>query len=198
MKGWNFFPREIAALSKIAPNIYSALQEASEERGKIQPFTAECYYSLPGPPVAAMVLQDLKSLGFKMAERKKGLDFNHCSLVLKTLAKYHATSVVLYEQKPELFQTLEENIFQEKNKSDLETYYGQRLKLLASQVITWPEYDERYATKLRKVSEIFPDYVMKITQRQDGDFNVLIHGDLWLNNMMFRYSESTAEVQDVR
>jgi thiamine kinase-like enzyme len=42
------------------------------------------------------------------------------------------------------------------------------------------------------------DILIKDMQRNDDDFNVFVHGDLWLNNMMFRYIEDTDEVVDVR
>ena len=198
MEDWNIFARESAALSKIVPNIYRTLQEASGDADKVQPFAAECYYSLLGSPVSAIVLQDLKEIGFKMAERTEGLDFKHCTLVMKTLGKYHATSAVLYEETPELFEPLQENLFQERNLKDIDKFYKEVMRNLADKMKTWPEFDELFANKIKDVSDILTDYVLNSFQRQDGDFNVLIHGDLWLNNMMFRYSESTAEVQDVR
>jgi thiamine kinase-like enzyme len=39
---------------------------------------------------------------------------------------------------------------------------------------------------------------MKDLKRNDDDFNVFVHGDLWVNNLMFRYSDDTNEVVDVR
>jgi len=42
------------------------------------------------------------------------------------------------------------------------------------------------------------EFLIKFLERDDDDFNVFVHGDLWVNNIMFRYSEETDEVVDVR
>jgi thiamine kinase-like enzyme len=42
------------------------------------------------------------------------------------------------------------------------------------------------------------DFLIEDLERNDDDFNVFVHGDLWVNNMMFRYSDDTDEVVDVR
>ncbi|KAJ9580968.1 hypothetical protein L9F63_023853 [Diploptera punctata] len=159
IKESNVFQRESDVISKIAPRVYDILQKASEDRKKTQPFAAKCIYSQLEYPDVIIVLEDLKEEGFRMAERTEGLDMDHCLLVLRTLAKYHAATAVLYEQDPQLFENRSGKIC---------------------------------------ITTTAVDYVIKSYQKQDGDFNVLTHGDLWLNNMMFRYSESTGRVQDIR
>lgn len=42
-----------------------------------------------------IVFSDLKVEGYKVASREVGLDWNHASLILQQLGKFHATSVVL-------------------------------------------------------------------------------------------------------
>jgi len=59
------------------------------------------------------VLEDLCAEGFKMAERRKGLDLAHCLLIMRLLAKFHAASVVLHDQEPESMSIYEQDVFSE-------------------------------------------------------------------------------------
>jgi thiamine kinase-like enzyme len=62
----------------------------------------------------------------------------------------------------------------------------------------WPIFNDRFAWKLHRFADKAADLLIKLVERDDDDFNVFIHGDLWKNNMMFRYSDDTNEVMDVR
>ena len=72
------------------------------------------------------------------------------------------------------------------------------VKTLAKEVEKWPLFNDRFASTLHRVADKFLDFLIKFVERDDDDFNVFIHGDLWKNNMMFRYSDDTDEVMDVR
>jgi hypothetical protein len=58
-------------------------------------------------------MQDLCAEGFKMAERRHGLDFSHCLLVMRMLARFHAASIVLHDRDPELMSLYDQNFFSE-------------------------------------------------------------------------------------
>ncbi|KAJ9589203.1 hypothetical protein L9F63_028013 [Diploptera punctata] len=186
VKEGKVFERESEAISKITPSVYDILRKAPGDQNSQQPFAAKCIYSQLEYPDIIIVLEDLKEQGFRMPERTEGLEMDHCLLVLRTLAKYHAATAVLYEQNPELFEPFKENMFKEKDKDKWNKFYSGTINNLVSKIKNMPNFEEHFKIQLEKI------------ETRWRDFNVFAHGDLWLNNIMFRYSESTGQVQDIR
>jgi thiamine kinase-like enzyme len=133
-----------------------------------------------------------------MADRTVGLDMKHCLLVMKTLAQSHAASAVLHLKDPEVMEHLGESFFCERQRKSIEIIYQSVMQSLAKEVENWPLYSDRFACTLHRLADKTADFLLKDLDRNDNDFNVFVHGDLWVNNMMFRYSDVTEEVVDVR
>jgi hypothetical protein len=53
-----------------------------------------------------------------MLDRCQGLDLDHCLLVMRTLAKFHAASVVLHQQDPDSMKEYDLNFFSEPSIED--------------------------------------------------------------------------------
>ncbi|PSN36163.1 hypothetical protein C0J52_17000 [Blattella germanica] len=175
------FQREAEALYKVVPEMYNVLNTVSTNQFKH--FSPKCYYSQSHASI--IVMEDLKEKGFKLAKRMLGLDMKHSLLVIKQIARYHAASVVLYETNPDVFEPLRDSIYKEKVRETLEIFYRIGMKAFASEVKRWPDYSERFGAKLHEIAERSVDLLIAAAERVDGDFNCFVHGDLWLNNMMF-------------
>jgi hypothetical protein len=77
--------------------------------GNFEPITPKCIYACK----TFLVLEDLSAAGFRMGERRKGLDLDHCLLVMRTVARFHAASVVLHEQDPDSMKEYSNSFFTE-------------------------------------------------------------------------------------
>lgn len=135
-----------------------------------------------------IVLEDLADKKFIMADRKVGLDENHLKLALEKLAALHAASMVLIEQKPKLFVKYDVGMFSRKT-SAFHDFFCSNMDALTSEVSSWEGF-ETYAKKLERMKRNLLENSYKVFDNKEGELQVLIHGDLWLNNLMFQYDEN--------
>ena len=180
----------------ILPSLHDLLSNSSLEN--YQPVSADLLYTVTDLPQQAIVMQDLKAQGFKMADRTRGLDLKHGLLVMKQMGRYHAASAVLQEKKPENFQCFLEGLYGNKEFETSAYFFRDGVTNLAQEVAKWPHYKERFSEKLLNVADNAYTKFLDSLKRHEEEFNVLCHGDLWLNNMLFRYSKETGEVTDIR
>jgi len=117
---------------------------------------------------------------------------------MKAIAQQHAASAVLHLKDPEIFKPFSESFFCERQRTTLELIFQRNVKNLAKELETWPLFNDRFASKLHRAADKYVDFLIKFVEKDDDDFNVFIHGDLWKNNIMFRYSDDTDKVMDVR
>ncbi|PSN29205.1 hypothetical protein C0J52_28299 [Blattella germanica] len=175
--------------------MHRLLEEVSP--GKFPPFSAKHLYSNCDQSIPAIVLEDIKEQGFRLADRIRGLDVKHCTLALRALARYNAASAVLHKNNPKILEPFYESAYNEVTVSHLKGIFEEGIRNIAREVEKWPGYNDRFAKKIFKLAEQCMDFLVNSTIRDDKEFNALTHGDFWVNNMMFRYNEQQ-QVEDVR
>ncbi|KAJ4442920.1 hypothetical protein ANN_04516 [Periplaneta americana] len=184
-KASHIFEEEIMMLKDVIPAMHRVLDEVMP--GKYHPFAARHIYSHVNEESYVIILEDLKELGYRNHERTTGLDMEHCIVVLRSLAQFHAASVALKKREPELIEPF---MYVKKLKlltEGFRDFVSNSILKLANDVEKWPEYGEKYAHKIRDFSVNTMDKNLESRNRIEDEFNVLSHGDLWVNNMMFRY-----------
>ncbi|GLV39863.1 uncharacterized protein CBL_08073 [Carabus blaptoides fortunei] len=186
-KGWSLFEKECEMFSKTVPKLQNILGDVK--------LSAE-YILTETDPKGLLILQDLATLGYKMADKTNGLDMDHCSLVLKKLAQMHASSAVLYEKEPHSMVNYNKGLLtgQADNKIAQE-YIVNGFKSLVTATSTWPGY-EKYGQKIAAMMDNVLKKSTEIGQRRPDEFNVLNHGDAWSNNFLFKY-DVNGKLEDV-
>ena len=192
LEDYGLFPIETAAFTKILPKLFRMLEKAVGET--FRPFAPKCLYTSSNP--VTIIMEDLNTQDFKLATVTHGLDLKHCLMVMRTIAQYHAASMVLHSQNPDLFKPYMEMVGNKNAEVGMKAYFSLCVRSLRQHVEKWPGY-EKHAENLQKIEPNAFEAWHGSMLRDDRAFNVPLHGDLWLNNLMFRYSEKD-QLEDIR
>ncbi|XP_016938880.2 uncharacterized protein [Drosophila suzukii] len=193
----HIYNKETIFYLNIKPKL-EALMWRAEEATHPWSLAAKHYYSTTQPE-QTIIFEDLCSKGYQLKCRQLGLDFEHSSLVMRKLAEYHALTMVMAEQEPE---TIVERypfglLHMDAIKSEpFKLLFGTQLLKLAALVGDCEGFGG-ITTKLYRYHEHFIDRVLKAVYPLRGGHNVLNHGDLWVNNIFFKY-DSEYKAQQVK
>ncbi|XP_067004338.2 uncharacterized protein [Anabrus simplex] len=181
-----FFPREIRMYAAMFPAMYKLSQ------GKLDNYIISPMY-FPCSMKDVIIMEDLVSQGFQMKERRLQFDFVHSVSAFKTLAKFHAMSMAVNVHDPTMKDHFEDFYDNDVLRSIFGRFLASSLASLAKKLEKWPG-QEYYAAKVHKISENVTDTMAELSK--PGPLMVLNHGDIWVNNILFRYNGN--EITDVR
>ncbi|XP_055615204.1 uncharacterized protein LOC129761507 [Toxorhynchites rutilus septentrionalis] len=164
-------------------------------------FAARLFHATTDP-VRMIIFQDLNALGFTMADRTQGgLDYNHCALIMRKIASFHAASMILANSSTAKETELERqfeygfinpHIAPESN-TVLHMLIGGLDTLIECSEKHWVGFDREIVAKLKKMKPTYKDRIATcLNQKFTDGFKVLNHGDLWINNIMFQYDAGGA------
>ncbi|XP_046750248.1 uncharacterized protein LOC124413590 [Diprion similis] len=147
-----------------------------------------------------IAMEDLRELGFRMGDRRAGLQVEQLRQTLAALAGFHALSLALKEARPEEFQELSrkggkgiaEAMFCEENAD----WYRQYYRVAASNAIAMvsealpPMSHEKREDVMRRMKLFLQEetffHTMCNLAAAEGPLTVFCHGDCWTNNILFR------------
>lgn len=137
-----------------------------------------------------MVMDDLSAQNFKLGDRIIGLDEDQIKVLLKKIAQFHAASMVVVKEKPELLTgTMNLSVF-EKQPESIELYdeiMRGNLPHIAEKFKDKIGY-EKIAEKLKAMYGTFKKTIIQVCHNTKKDnVKVINHGDLWVNNFLFKH-----------
>lgn len=179
------FEKEGHFYTKIIPELNKCLKNVGQTNLKVP----KCYYIHLEVDNEVIYLEDLRDEGFKMADRKKGLDIPHLLLVLNELGRLHASSIFFKGSKSketllEEHPCLREMFASEKMVSSPEMQ--QFCKCImdgAADMLKVVDGYEEVAERIKKLD--FFDNLLKELE-SESPFEVICHGDCWTNNFLFK------------
>lgn len=183
------FENEIYFYNNILP-VYKKFQE---EKGIKEPFDnyPKCFGTLLMDDMEVLVLDNLKFKNFCVHDRKQPMNKEHILKVVKTYGKLHAISYAIKDQKPEFFKQLASqlgDVFVEFSKLSSPEEPRSPLQDVVDIAIKNNSNDIAEKADNLKDNAIF---AYKITD-PDDPYAIILHGDCWNNNFMFKYAVSSS------
>lgn len=134
----------------------------------------------------ALIMEELRSKDFVMWPRNIPVTLDHEELLFKQLGRFHGVSFALKDQRPEVFEEF-------KNLEDtfidwIETgFIGKLIDEAIEMAINVLEEDE-HKNVIKQFRNNYLDTWKK--EKANGKFGVVGHGDCWINNFLFQYTEN--------
>uniref|UniRef100_W8BJ95 CHK kinase-like domain-containing protein n=1 Tax=Ceratitis capitata TaxID=7213 RepID=W8BJ95_CERCA len=153
------------------------------------PFAGRLYHFMKRP-VNCLALEDLNTRGYRMAAQEVGFDEKHSRLVMKRIGQFHAISMHLAKKDPNIQKEYRDGLLARhalKPDGFPYAFFSGNANALLQLISKWPDYS-KIADKLRAYIKNIVDNLVRSQIPQPQDLvRVLNHGDLWFNNVLFKY-----------
>lgn len=189
VEGYSAFPKEKEMYSVLLPEFEKLYLDA----GVSVSFGPKCFYAAD-KPTEIIVMEDLSN--FEMVHRSVGLDQDHIEQGLAWLGKFHAASMVYREKNGDYGKHFETGVFAISMEYAYQPYYDGYFNYYIEALQKLPNGD-KIAEKFEKYRGKLYSLVCKTLDYDENGFNVLCHGDMWSNNLMFLYDEDR-KIQDLK
>ncbi|CAG9853776.1 unnamed protein product [Phyllotreta striolata] len=185
------FLREIHLYERI----FRALRKFQDEFNIAEPF--DCYAKLYATSTEEfdefLVMENLKSDGYQLWNKKIPMNPDHISRVIREYAKFHAANVAMKHNNPALFEIITEDvmysIWDNEEVMKNRTVFKDYLKTVLDLGYKTVGEDASLIGFLRDVEEEIPKIIFDEFKKSDEYRQSLIHGDAWCNNIMFKYKD---------
>ncbi|EDV51887.1 uncharacterized protein LOC6546164 [Drosophila erecta] len=167
----------------VLPAMSAIIEGAPKEIGEHK-LSADCLLVEISAGKELYILEDLGALGYKSFDRLQGLNLEEAKSCVRKLAQFHGVSKVLFQNKPELVQRLAPSNYAN----------GINDRFTKALVLDGVKYAaEAFADELPEISRkmkaqvpnAFTQRIRDVVDPKQSSLNALIHGDPWLNNIMF-------------
>jgi hypothetical protein len=177
------FEKEIYIYNSVVTSFRTFQEEMGKEN--FLDFISRCYAAQISDSGELLIFENLKCQGYNLWDRKIPMTYDHIKLVLQAYGKWHAFSLALRNKRSQTFEKLI------KNNTNSFSSFVQKVQMVDTmfQVFERAKDLSRITSNEREllqfttsdIKNIFTDFYAEDPARQ-----VILHGDGWNNNFMFK------------
>lgn len=133
-----------------------------------------------------MVLEDLNSINFELANRRERFDLKRAKLVLEKIGKFHAISIVKSAKEPVSIECYKASAV-DSDESPILFFFSVSMQETLETIRNNPDLQQ--FLPLLEHYDIVSEEKSVFTRNETDRLHVLNHGDLWINNIFFKYND---------
>ncbi|XP_055609007.1 uncharacterized protein LOC129756354 [Uranotaenia lowii] len=172
------FPKEIEMYSKIIP-AFEQLWAGDKVK-----FGPRSFKSVGKPNGSVIIMEDLREAGYLMKPCADGMTLGECRIVLEKLARFHAASVAYYEKNGAYTDPFKDGMYADCLIEEFSSYYAPLYESFLKRVRSM-KIDPDCLEALENLNGKLFTKIVDLFRLDPKGFNVLNHGDLWVNNILF-------------
>lgn len=161
----------------------------------------KCYYTNENDLYGAtLILEDITARGYRVHPCKVDVPLDDVLSVMKEIARFHAKGYTMKEKEPgkffELIKTIKECRYIDKGNDpyDLYVYMVNRVVLRPINYLRRNNYDVDVCDKLEEyLKDAYRNIILNATKPIEP-LAIFCHGDLTINNMLFKRDETGTSV----
>ncbi|XP_077263425.1 uncharacterized protein LOC143898108 [Temnothorax americanus] len=186
-QAYGTFKKEVALYTTVFPEMLGGLGKGC---------IPECFLGIENDVI---VLEDMAHSGYTMTDKTTPFDFEHCEILIKMLAKFHAKSFIFEQQykktlHDEFSHCMHETLWPRAD-DKAKAMVNAAVKGIVSMIDLLPELnDDRRSDFKEKIVKLCADHTDRLSPSVKHK-NVLCHGDLWANNILFKYDTDKRPVE---
>ncbi|KAH8296631.1 hypothetical protein KR054_008990 [Drosophila jambulina] len=179
---------------QLLPAMSQILRKSKPNLGEHK-ICADCLLTDRSTGKELYILEDLGALGYTSLDRYQGLGLEDAKICLRKMAQFHGASMILYQNQPELLAKLTPSNYAQ----GISDAFAKGILLDGTEFAA-----DLFAEELPEISrkmkaqlpEAYSQKLQNVVDPKKSNFNAIVHGDLWVNNMMFDRTNNKAILVD--
>ncbi|KAH8412465.1 hypothetical protein KR009_002390 [Drosophila setifemur] len=179
---------------EVLPAMAKILEKAPPKLGD-RKLSADCLLADVSAGKEIYILEDLGALGFGPLNRVVGLTFDDAKVCLRKIALFHGASMVLGQEQPGLVAKLSPSHYI----NGITDPTTKAVTMDATEIAAdlFAEELPEIARKMKaQIPETYSNRMQKVVDPERSGLKVIVHGDSWLNNILFDRENQRAVLLD--